>query len=853
MGSVADFLKHLVKPRPKMSREQVMKAFKRRYGSFKQLLQANTDMAATLGRLEAALRGDRQMDMNQLQVEALLAFMNAKRMVLCLNNISGNRYRALDQALASISERIECELEDRESPDVKELVFPLDKVDARMAHSVGGKNANLGEVRNNVGMPVPPGFAISTLACAAFLEQNGLHELIVSATGGLDLEAPAGIAEASRQITAAISTAPVPEELASALLAAWDAHFSPDDAVALRSSAVDEDGNQSFAGQYITILGVHRDTLLSAFKEVLTGLYSARALAYRMRNGFVLVTSSMGMCCIKMVNAVAAGVAFSRHPVDLHSNAVVINASWGLGESVVDGMVTPDTWLVRRATMRITEATLGTKTHEIRLGMTAQGSLYTERVALPPEKQQAFCLSQEQVRKIARMALALEDHYHRPQDLEWVLDENNEIILLQTRPILLSDGRYMHLSVGRIDDAELLMEGGEVAARGIGCGPVVHTAPDDDMSDFPTGGVMLLPHPTTNIMLAIERAAAIVTQTGSLTGHMASICREFNVPTLMNLPGVLDRLKEGETITVDAMHGRIYAGEVPGLLALQAKEKAQRKASVSPIVRRVADHILPLRLVDPKSEMFAPEHCTTLHDVMRLAHEKSYNEMFLLSDIASSASTAASELRCSVPLDLHVIDLGGGLKDPERPVVYPEEVISLPFKTLLDGMLSPEVQVRGPRPVNMRGFMAVMRSSMVGANHTAVERFGDRSYAIISDKYFNFSSRVGYHYAVMDCWCSETMSKNYITFHFAGGAADDVRRERRVRCIGLILKQMGFNVSIVGDSMQGRFVKYPKEILLSRLDQLGKLLIVTRQMDMLMTTEAMVAQFAENFHKGIYH
>ena len=853
MPSMIDFFRNIIKPRQKMSREQVMKTFKRRYASFKQLLQANTDMADTLARLESALQGERQMNIEQLQIEALHAFMNAKRMTLCLNNISGNRYRALDQVLVSISERIECELEDRESPEVKELVFPMSKIDARMAHCVGGKNANLGEIHNNVGMPVPPGFAISTLGCAAFLEQNDLHDVITAAVGGLDLEAPAGISLAADRIIAAISTTPMPDALAKELYAAWDANFTEDTIVALRSSAVDEDGNQSFAGQYITILGVRRSTLLPAFKEVLTGLYSARALAYRMRNGFALVTSSMGMCCIKMINAVAAGVAFSRHPVDLHSNAVVINGSWGLGESVVDGMVTPDTWLVRRATMRISEATLGVKTHEVRLGLTQEGNIYTERTALPPEKQQAFCLSQEQVRKIARMALALEDHYHRPQDLEWVIDEHNDIILLQTRPILLSDGRYMHLPMGQIDNAELLVEGGEVAARGIGCGPVVHTDPDGDMSEFPTGGVMMLPHPTTNIMLAIERASAIITQTGSLTGHMASICREFNVPTLMNIPDVLQKLPQNTTVTVDAMHGRIYAGEVPGLLAIQAKDKAQRKASVSPVLRRVAEHILPLRLVDPKSEMFTPKHCTTLHDVMRLVHEKSYNEMFMLSDSASSVGSAASELRCAVPLDLHIIDLGGGLEDPERPVVHPEEVISLPFKTLLAGMLAPEVQVRGPRPVNMRGFMSVMRASMVGENHSAVERFGDKSYAIISDRYFNFSSRVGYHYAVMDCWCGDTMGKNYITFHFAGGAADDVRRERRVRCIGLILKQMGFTVDIVSDRLQGRFVKYPKDKVLSRLTQLGKLLIVTRQMDMLMTSEAMVTQFAENFHKGLYH
>lgn len=853
MGTILEFFQNLISTNNKLPREQVMKAFKRRYGAFKQLLQVNTDMADTLAKFDTAVQGERPMDKEQLLIESINAFMNAKRMAQCLNAISDNRYTQLDNVLASISERIECELEVDEVEQADEFVFSMDQIDARMSHFVGGKNANLGEVYNNVGMSVPPGFAISTLSAEVFLEQPEVHDVITSAVATLDLETPSSFPDAAKRILHAIDTAPMPEEISKALFEAWDANFTEDTSVALRSSAVQEDGNQSFAGQYVTILGVRRDGLLAAFREVLGGLYSARALAYRMRNGFALVTGSMGMCCIKMINAKAAGVAFSRHPVDLRSNSIVINGSWGLGESVVDGTVTPDTWLVSRATMRITESNLGNKTHEILLAKNSDGSLRTETLELSEEKQKAFSLTQQQVRKIAHMALALEDHYHRPQDLEWVVDENDEIILLQTRPILLSDGRFMHLHVGDIDESALIQDGGEVASRGIGCGPVVHTEPDSDMNEFPTGGIMVLPHPSTNVMLAIERATAIICQTGSLTGHMASICREFNVPTLMNMPHIMEKLQQGATVTVDAVHGRIYAGEVPALLALQAKDKAQRKASVSPMLRRVADHILPLRLVDTKSELFAAEYCTTLHDVMRFVHEKSYNEMFSLSDTASTAGSAASELVCNVPIDLHIIDLGEGLKDPEKTKVTPDDVISLPFKTLLDGMLSPDVQVRGPRPVNMSGFLSVMRSSMMGDNNSALERFGARSYAIVSDKYFNFSSRVGYHYAVMDCWCSENRNKNYITFHFAGGAADDIRRKRRVRCIGLILKQLGFSVDIVGDRLQARFVKYTKDKMLSRLTKIGKLLIVTRQMDMLMTSEAMVQKFAENFHKGIYH
>ena len=129
----------------------------------------------------------------------------------------------------------------------------------------------------------------------------------------------------------------------------------------------------------------------------------------------------------------------------------------------------------------------------------------------------------------------------------------------------------------------------------------------------------------------------------------------------------------------------------------------------------------------------------------------------------------------------------------------------------------------------------------------------DCSYAIVSDKYMNFSSRVGYHYSILDAYCGATMNKNYITFEFKGGAADEVRRERRVKCIGIILRELGFTIEVQGDRVQARYLKYPPEEIRARLVQLGRLLIVTRQMDMLMTTEAAVQTFADNFLKGDYH
>ena len=160
----------------------------------------------------------------------------------------------------------------------------------------------------------------------------------------------------------------------------------------------------------------------------------------------------------------------------------------------------------------------------------------------------------------------------------------------------------------------------------------------------------------------------------------------------------------------------------------------------------------------------------------------------------------------------------------------------MPLQALLKGMLHEDVRGREPRPIQLSGLLSVMREQLLAAPN-ANERFGDRSYAIISDKYLNFSSRVGYHYSVLDAYCGQTVNKNYITFSFKGGAADDTRRSRRVRAIAIVLMGLDFAVEVKGDRVDARLQKYESAIINDKLDHLGRLLIFTRQLDMLMTSE----------------
>ena len=350
---MASLLKKLFGIAPRVSRECAMETFNKRYASFKDLLQANADLAGVMAGLDATLRGDKHMETSEVRKQARRAIFHCERMASTLSEMSGQCDISLGTAVHAIATRIEHELDQLATGDVPQFTLPLSEVDSSMAYSVGGKTANLGELRNMLAMPVPRGFAITIRAGSYFLLRTpGLFKNLFKLLKSIDPDKPALIAEISQQVEKLVLEAPIPKEVVKALYAEWDAAFGKDAdvVVALRSSAIAEDGVQSFAGQYRSILGVTRQDFLSAFKKVVASLFSPRALTYRAEHGYDLDATGMGLCCVEMVRAKAAGVAFSRHPVDLRSNATVINGLWGLGEMVVDGSGTPDQWLVSRAT-----------------------------------------------------------------------------------------------------------------------------------------------------------------------------------------------------------------------------------------------------------------------------------------------------------------------------------------------------------------------------------------------------------------------------------------------------------------------------------------------------------------------
>ncbi|MFY9943005.1 MAG: PEP/pyruvate-binding domain-containing protein [Desulfobacterales bacterium] len=837
-----------------------MATFRSRYTSFKALLQVNSELLQLLSDIEEKLRGEDIFGMGYVRSLSSRCVFYAARMIQNLEELSGRPFPELTRTLDGIQSGIR-RLLDQPQPEVTDFVLPFEGVTREMIDAVGGKIANLGEVGNRVRLPIPRGYAITTAAYHRVLQANDLLDNIKKATMALDAADPKSIFEVSRQIQELFLEAFVPDDVTDAILKAHrrlaEACGRPmsELRVSMRSSAIGEDSDLSFAGQYLSVLNVTPDHIVSVYRQILASLYTPRAVTYRLHRGIPTEEIAMSTACIEMVPAVASGVMYSRHPFHIIEDHVVIDAVWGLGPYAVDGTVTPDSYTLSKDDPPVV---LGSKIARkpVRLVGHPDGSLVEETVDAALQRRP--CLTEFHLNTLAGYAVALERHFQRPQDIEWALDSVGRLFILQTRPLQVigrSTRQRDDEAAEAIAGHQVIISGGDVACPGVGCGPAHIVRTDDDLLAFPDGGVLVAASPNPKYFLVMPKARAIVTDTGSITGHMASLAREFMVPAVLNTGEATKAIAPGTEVTVDAYCGRVYLGKVPELIDIKLQRGDFMKDSpVFERLRSVADLIVPLNLIDPGSASFQPRNCRTIHDIMRLAHEFSYRAIFEFSTLASDVGRLSVKLDASLPLDLHIIDLGGGLADVPTGVrsVKPDQIASVPFRALLKGMLREDVAPANPRPVDLKGFMSVMSEQMLTPANIAMERFGDRSYAIISDRYVNFSSRVGYHYSVVDAYSGLTANKNYINFQFKGGAADDVRRSRRSRGIARVLQSLGFNVETKADVVTARFQKHPAAAIEEALDHLGRLLQFTRQMDMLMQSEASVTMLAECFLNGDY-
>jgi pyruvate, water dikinase len=798
-----------------------------RYLQYKRLLAANSAILTIVTDLQVKMSEGFLFDMHYVRQACGRLGEEVAAMVAALNAMSGGSYAALESVREEIAHLVSEELGGIRMRPVP-LVLPLAQVGEGQFY--GGKAEKLGDL-TRLGLPVPAGCAVSAYAQKLFFEATGLEDFVrrqISHSHIRDLES---LKEAGEAIREEILSRPLPAELSQTL----SRHLAqiPGDRVSVRSSALQEDSVFSFAGQFETILNVPLDQVEQRYKEVVASQFTPRSLYYCHTSGFSYQELAMGVLIMEMVKVRTAGVLYTADPKG--GDGVIINAVCGLGSLAVGGVVEPDVYRVEHE--KIVARHVGEKTH-MHLPAPDGGILDVPT----PEELRGPCLSEAQVLALSAVGRTVMDHYGVPQDIEWALAASGDLYLLQARPLRVSRQLKGDYLPPKIKGADAILENGIIASRGAAAGPV-HLLAGEAFQEIPQGAVLVAQRAAPEYGLAVGRVAAMVCEAGSATSHLATVLREARIPAIFGARGATALLQAGHLVTVDAFYGNVYAGRVEELLkAPRGGDEVLRETRAYKVLERALKHITPLHLLDPRAENFKPGSCSTYHDITRFAHEKAMSELFQMG--GARLEDGARRLVSHIPLELHVIDLGGGLS-PEAadlPQVRPEHLCSRPLLAYWRGVTA--VGWTGPKPVDLAGFMSVVMSTATDTN--VRERLHEKNFAIITDDYLNLSNRLGFHFATIESLLAGP-GDSYVSFTFYGGGAELPRRMRRVRFLARVLEKYDFRVELKEDSITARIDGYDAEALEERLEMLGRLMMVSKQMDMIMLSEGAVDQFYEEF------
>ncbi len=831
-----------------LSEEEIQAEFKKRYHHFKLLLTANKKALEVMSQMEEALHGGSAFGMAFIRSHSTAASVNVYKIIEHLHVIAPEKYTELHARLKDIQRHVAAILENTVPPVGTELTLPLRVINRDLADQVGGKMAGIGEIVHRTGLPVPPGFVITTLAYRRLIEHNDLRDEInrlLQSAGPDDQE---NLLALSSRIRNLITMAEVPDDVAQAIRQSYRElceQAGEDAAVSLRSSALGEDAaGQTFAGQFATKLNVAADDMLESYKEVVASKYSPQAMTYRLNRGIPDEDIAMCVGCMAMVRAEAGGVIYSRNPIDIRDDSIFIHSSWGLPKTVVDGSVACDEFVVsRNGGLNLADRRIRSK-DRVFVCHAGEGVCLMETLT---DKRDEPSLPDETVMRLAEAALALERMYGSPVDIEWAVDAAGRLFFLQCRHLVQMAAPVENQEPRRKVAAGVVLCGGTTASPGVACGPVFVVRREADLLRFPSGAVLASLEAPPRWASVINKTAAIVTEKGGSAGHLANVAREFQVPALMAVTGALAALETGMEVTVDADGRAVYQGRVEEVLAYARPRRApEGQTPMHAILRKVMDHITPLHLLDPNDAVeFRPEKCRTLHDITRFAHEKSVFEMFSFGQDFHFSKRAAKQLKYKkTAMKWWFINLDDGfVQDVPGRFVTLEDISSEPVHALWTGFTA--VPWQGPPPVDAKGFVSILvrAASNPHLEESAQSAFSERNFFMISKHYMCLSSRFGFHFCTVEALVDERPQENYVSFQFKGGAAEFLRRRMRAEFVAGILEDHGFSIDINEDSVFARRSGGGPAEMNEALRIVGYLLMHTRQLDMIMHNRALVANY----------
>ncbi len=620
--------------------------------------------------------------------------------------------------------------------------------------------------------------------------------------------------------------------------------------IALRSSAMSEDTEHTFAGQYLSLLNEPRGNILQAYKSILASLFSDTVMEYRRQKELLDYQETMAVACQLMVNAKVSGVLYTLDPRAPDLDVMLINATWGLGAPVVAGEARADLYTMsREEPYPLKSLDIVRKSEKL----VAQKGGGTRVQTVHQDLQTNTCLTDEQMKQIAEAGLMIERRFKNPQDIEWAIDEEDNLVILQARSLNIRDqvAKLVCDISSVLDDFTIIFQNkGSIAQEGIGTGKVFLVKTEEDLDRFPSDAVLVTAYTSPRLGKVIKKASAIITDVGSPTGHMATIAREFRVPTIVNTGIATQLLRPGQIITVDARENVVYEGTVKALCYYEFAEETFETTYEYRLLQRVLKKIAPLNLLDPTEKNFKPSGCKTLHDITRYVHEKAVSELIEL-EYAKTGDTASSgrKLKFDIPLDLILIDIGGGISGSARvSAVEPQEIISVPMKAFLKGLSVPGAWDTEPMSVDFGSFMSSLTRTF--SSSMATPKYVGQNLAVLSKEYVNINLRLGYHFNMIAAYISENLNDNYAYFRFLGGVTDISRRSRRARMLAEILAKSDFRIDIRGDLVIARIKKLNIEMMEEKMQVLGLLVAFTRQLDVKMNHEQEVTKL-KNFFEDL--
>ncbi|MDO5970841.1 phosphoenolpyruvate synthase [Flavivirga aquimarina] len=555
----------------------------------------------------------------------------------------------------------------------KQFIQKLNEIGIHDLPKVGGKNASLGEMIQNLtqqNIKVPNGFAVNVDAFDAFIEENRLKDKINKTLEGLDSSDIIQLRKAGSQIRKLISNGKFPVTVEKAILKSYyelseDYNQEATD-IAVRSSATAEDlPDASFAGQQSTYLNIRGgEMLLTAIRSCFASLYTDRAISYRSSRGFDHFTVKLSVCVQKMVRSDigASGVAFSLDTESGFKDVVLINGAYGLGELVVGGEISPDEFLVFKPTLKkgynaIIDKKLGNKSHKMVYGNKPFETVKT--VPVSKKMQGTFCLNDSQIKQLAQWVQKIEDYYSKirgvwcPMDIEWAIDGlSNELFIVQARPETIhSQEQTENIKEYQIEDInqlkdKLILEGVAVGDK-IGSGSVHKILTLDgrdgsaDETDFKAGDVLVTEMTDPDWEPLMKKASAIITEKGGRTCHAAIVAREIGVPAIVGATNATTLLENNQEISVSCAEGnigKIYKGKIKYKLHETAYSEFPK--TKTPIMMNIGSPELAFQYrkipnagVGLAREEFIINNYIKVHPLALLKH-KELNDLALSNSIA---------------------------------------------------------------------------------------------------------------------------------------------------------------------------------------------------------------------------